>query len=253
MANIFSTKTCHPELVSGSDLSAQGARCRNKFGMTQWAGFTLAEVLVTLGIIGVVAALTMPVLTAAYQKKVMVTRLQKFYSVFKQAANMKIAEDGALDTSMINVARSPDQMMEFFNTNYAPYLRTLSVKKLERGIVAALPDGSGFYMANCVGDNNGDKGIRPYFCVNYKDCDNIDEVNAAACNNMHLVEKPGGIFHFYYSGDFPSANLGSIPQERYTLENVANRCKGTVAPANGNNCAGWIQRNGWQIPEDYPW
>ena len=32
-------------------------------------GFTLAEVLITLGVIGVVAALTMPVLITDYQKK----------------------------------------------------------------------------------------------------------------------------------------------------------------------------------------
>ena len=33
------------------------------------AGFTLAEVLITLGIIGVVAAMTIPTLMTAYQKK----------------------------------------------------------------------------------------------------------------------------------------------------------------------------------------
>ncbi len=33
--------------------------------------FTLAEVLVTLGILGVVAAMTMPTLVANYQKKLM--------------------------------------------------------------------------------------------------------------------------------------------------------------------------------------
>lgn len=32
-------------------------------------GFTLAEVLITLGIIGVVAALTMPSIIANYQKR----------------------------------------------------------------------------------------------------------------------------------------------------------------------------------------
>ena len=39
--------------------------------------FTLAEVLITLGIIGVVAAMTMPALVANYQKTVTVNRLKK--------------------------------------------------------------------------------------------------------------------------------------------------------------------------------
>lgn len=40
--------------------------------------FTLAEVLVTLGIIGVVAAITMPTLIDNHQKKVAATRLENF-------------------------------------------------------------------------------------------------------------------------------------------------------------------------------
>lgn len=46
--------------------------------------FTLAEVLITLGIIGVVAALTIPVLTQNYKKRVVETRLQKFYSTINK-------------------------------------------------------------------------------------------------------------------------------------------------------------------------
>lgn len=49
--------------------------------------FTLAEVLVTLGIIGVVAAMTMPTLVAKYQEKATVTKLKKMYSVLTQAYN----------------------------------------------------------------------------------------------------------------------------------------------------------------------
>ena len=40
-------------------------------------GFTLAEVLITLGIIGVVAALTMPALIGNYQKKKLLLDLKR--------------------------------------------------------------------------------------------------------------------------------------------------------------------------------
>lgn len=48
-------------------------------------GFTLAEVLITLGIIGVVAAMTMPSLIQNYRKKEATTRIKKFYSMMSQA------------------------------------------------------------------------------------------------------------------------------------------------------------------------
>ena len=42
--------------------------------------FTMAEVLITLGVIGVVAAMTLPPLIENYQKTVWVKQLQKNYS-----------------------------------------------------------------------------------------------------------------------------------------------------------------------------
>ncbi|OLA77260.1 MAG: hypothetical protein BHW55_06890 [Candidatus Melainabacteria bacterium 35_41] len=42
-------------------------------------GFTLAEVLVTLGIIGIVAALTMPAVLAEHQKKVLFSVKSSLY------------------------------------------------------------------------------------------------------------------------------------------------------------------------------
>lgn len=57
-------------------------------------GFTLAEVLITLGIIGVVAALTIPTLVNNYQKKVYVTKLQKAISVLNNGFKLMMANEG---------------------------------------------------------------------------------------------------------------------------------------------------------------
>ena len=68
-------------------------------------GFTLAEVLITLGIIGIVAAMTMPALIANYQKKVLVTKLKKSVSMFEQGFQRMKADDvvdSLLDTSLWN-------------------------------------------------------------------------------------------------------------------------------------------------------
>ena len=55
--------------------------------------FTLAEVLVTLGIIGVVAVLTVPNVIFSYQKKVYVVQLQKAYNQLQQVFSLAMAED----------------------------------------------------------------------------------------------------------------------------------------------------------------
>lgn len=47
--------------------------------------FTLAEILITLGIIGVVAALTLPVISENVQNIVLKNQFKKAYSVFSQA------------------------------------------------------------------------------------------------------------------------------------------------------------------------
>ena len=61
-------------------------------------GFTLAEVLITLGIIGVVAALTLPNIITNYQKKVTVERLKKTYSTLWQAVQMSVVDNDEVET-----------------------------------------------------------------------------------------------------------------------------------------------------------
>ena len=98
---------CHAELVSASDHfdsldnihsesrnDAKVDRSRNKFGMT--FGFTLAEVLITLGIIGVVAAMTLPTLIQNHEEKATVSKLKKMYSTLQNAYNLYLAEDNPM-------------------------------------------------------------------------------------------------------------------------------------------------------------
>ena len=61
-------------------------------------GFSLAEVLITLGIIGVVASLTLPSVINKYQEKVTVTKVKKAYSTMNNALFSAISENGEVDT-----------------------------------------------------------------------------------------------------------------------------------------------------------
>lgn len=56
--------------------------------------FTLAEVLITLGIIGIVASMTMPALVNLTQNKELETQYKQAYSIISQALNRLNSEQG---------------------------------------------------------------------------------------------------------------------------------------------------------------
>ena len=60
------------------------------------AAFTMAEVLITLGIIGIVAAMTLPSLINNYKPKELETGFKKNYSAINQAINMYTADTGEI-------------------------------------------------------------------------------------------------------------------------------------------------------------
>ena len=62
--------------------------------LKEFRGFTLAEVLITLVIIGVIAAMTIPTLMNNTNKQEYVSKLKKAYSTLSQATNRIITEEG---------------------------------------------------------------------------------------------------------------------------------------------------------------
>ena len=57
-------------------------------------GFTLSEVLITLGIIGVVAAITLPTLIANYKNKVLLNQAKNSYSIISNAMIQAKSQNG---------------------------------------------------------------------------------------------------------------------------------------------------------------
>lgn len=62
-------------------------------------GFTFAEVLITLGIIGVVAAVTMPIIVNKYQEQVYKTAYKKVYAELSEAVREAIFNQEFIRTS----------------------------------------------------------------------------------------------------------------------------------------------------------
>ncbi len=57
-------------------------------------GFTLSEVLITLGVIGVISVLTLPNLIAGYQNKQLATQMQRTYNAIRSAMTEYFTKEG---------------------------------------------------------------------------------------------------------------------------------------------------------------
>ena len=79
--------------------------------------FTLAEVLVTLGIIGVVSAMTVPTLMQNYQRKSYVTQLHKVYNELQQAAQQYMTDRNAVNLREAGLT-STDALSNFVKTYF---------------------------------------------------------------------------------------------------------------------------------------
>ena len=88
-----------------------------------WCGaFTLSEVLITLGIIGVVAAMTMPSLITAKQEKATISTIKKNYSIFANALLMAQNDNGELYTW--GITKDADGL-NLVSSNLKPYLKII--------------------------------------------------------------------------------------------------------------------------------
>ena len=84
--------------------------------LRQKAAFTMAEVLITLGIVGIVAAMTLPSLINKARYKALETGLKRSYSLLGQALDMYQAQNGErLVTGFMDKYEMKDSLMKYFN------------------------------------------------------------------------------------------------------------------------------------------
>ena len=94
-------------------------------------GFTLAEVLITLVVIGIVAAVTMQVI-ATNRDRENVTQVRKAYTIFSQALRMAYQSGESLD-SILKASTDKAQAALAIMKYFSPYLNIGKVCGLEAG------------------------------------------------------------------------------------------------------------------------
>jgi len=112
-------------------------------------GFTLAEVLITLAIIGVIAAITIPSIVANHQKTALEAQFAKSYRTLQQAVNLAIAEHGSFDTWDWQDSYTREEKDAFVKKYFTPYLNIVKVCPAgESATTGCLPDISYKYLDN---------------------------------------------------------------------------------------------------------
>ena len=229
------------------------------------AAFTLAEVLITLGIIGVVAAMTLPSLVQNYKEKQTVVALKKFYSTMSQAFNSAKSE-GIEPEDWATEKTADGYGADEFMSHIKPYLKIL--KDCNHDKEGCLLTSKKYKtLSNTEGDNiarteNGhtrfilSDGSLVTFFLNSKDC---KYQTTTAGNTLQLQNICGGL-HVDINGNrgpntygkdfflFYITKYGIIPAglpEDNTEYAFSKQCNLTqkVGNANGKACTAWVITN----------
>ena len=105
-------------------------------------GYTLAEVLITIGIIGTVAAMTIPSLMMSYQKRVWESKLKKIYSIATNACERMLIEEN------VSAVNETDLYAGVTNEKLRKYFKLMldGEEVSGKGFSITLPDGGVLYL-----------------------------------------------------------------------------------------------------------
>lgn len=209
-------------------------------------GFTLAEVLITLGVIGIVAAMTLPALVQKNNTLTVETRLKKFYTTINQAINQAQAEYGDKENWII------ENNTTFYEHYLKKYLKTIGKKELDTSnLMLYFPDGSAC-IVNIYhgGDNN--RGGHLVFCPKSLDCEDGMDKDLYGRKQFlfgYFPNTEGESFIMHSKkGVEPYAVYWSGKNKQILYNDGCNAEK-----SSGSYCTKIIQLNNWRIPKDYPY
>ncbi len=216
--------------------------------------FTLAEVLITLGIIGIVAALTLPAITANTRKKEASSRLKKFYSTMQQAIMRSEVDNSESiywnktaeikdETGTSDQTANAEESEKFFYSYIEPYIKYIQIKKktndeadkdLTFELKVTMADGTTMYWHNgsCIDmtiDVNGDRNPNK---------SGYDRFTFLLCMENAAEGHCGGNKHF----------CSYIPAKAQTRKEALSRCKTTPA-----YCSTLLLYDDWEFKDDYPY
>lgn len=224
-------------------------------------GFTLAEVLVTLGIIGVVAALTIPAVITNYQKQETLSRLKKAYSIVQQAIKLSEVENESVANWDNNL--NGHAFFEKYIKKYVQYTQEITPAELWSMAPRKLLNGSNYggttYAAGSGTATNFILSDGSMITLNFVTTDGIwVGIDTNGIKKPNQMGKDTFLFLFSPKHGLQPLGGDGTPDawsyRTYSRENImgsgSNRCSKT---GTGYWCSALIMNDQWEIAKDYPW
>ena len=236
------------------------------------AGFTLAEVLITLGILGVVIAMTLPTVVGKYKKQATISQLKKAYTVLSQMVLRAQEDNGGAYFSTSDTVNA-DATKKFFEQYWLPYFNNPTVSKEGK-----LPYGIGFAYKYMNGSQMGTNITTAYsvgrvffttldgtayfvFMMwwekKYDDDGNLISQTAKYSSvqtvyvDLNGIKPPNTIGKdvFIFQVFFDKNIVRPFGYDKTQAE-INSNCSLSGA---GVYCAAKIINDGWKMKKDYPW
>ena len=232
-------------------------------------GFTLAEVLIALGIIGVVAVLSMPILMSNYKKRITEVRLQQTWSILNNAVGMAKVTHG--DVEGWDFSLPVDQFVGIYLSDVFKNVD----EKYNHNVNANGMAGSPYSLVLA----NGSRltlyryrvlGGTYYYLMIFVDINDSQKPNALGLDRFYfyLVPKARNIYNTGTGDALWNVPRAGLYYDGYGLSvknlktNIWRGCSDTeillpngdknAGNAQGAYCVALIAKNNWKIPDDYP-
>ena len=264
-------KTYRPNVLSSY-------RLKNKFSLRftlhsspkKRAAFTLAEVLITLGIIGVVAAMTIPGMIVKHQKQVTAKRLEQTYSILYQAVNHAQADYGDISSwGMVgstsidqdNPTQVQDLITSFADKYLVPYLKLTSSPLYSNNIARQgyvypkTKDGRSYSFNNAYILELPNSSTL-FIAYNMSGIQNIYTLPIIFVD-INGKQGPNIVGRDFFMFSFDGADTMKLLPAGYSFnrDTLKDYCAEHTSGREYENlyCTALIMFDGWEIKDDYPW
>ncbi len=242
----------------------------------RFLAFTLAEVLITLAIIGIVAAMTIPTLIVNYQKREFASRLSETFSVLSNAVKMAQVEYGDVATwgfqknygATIEPGGNNSQyIQEYAEKYFLPYLKVSKnygrIRLKDASYLGyKTKDGRTYWSSDILRYTvELSNGTALFFEYNGGSTE-IDGVTTNYITNpIIFIDVNGTAGPNVLGHDFFMVQLSTIENKlttcgsSQTRTTMLERCRKNPTGNIYDNlyCTALIQIDGWKFAEDHPW